>query len=156
MTTSKEHLPLYQSHKTVRAVKIAIIEYHRVETDGAAGLVPSRLKSATIFPADPGIKPFEVSAEYVNRHAPHHGGYYVLYEDGYESFSPAGPFESGYIKIGEVDRVEDAAFIESAIAVAKEYNKRIVALSLAHSPANEPCHVIGRARTYLEFIEGRA
>ena len=24
------------------------------------------------------------------------GGYYVVYEDGYKSFSPAGAFESGY------------------------------------------------------------
>lgn len=26
------------------------------------------------------------------------GGYYVRYEDGYESFSPAGAFESGYTR----------------------------------------------------------
>ena len=28
--------------------------------------------------------------------APEVGGYYVVYEDGYKSFSPAGAFESGY------------------------------------------------------------
>jgi hypothetical protein len=30
------------------------------------------------------------------RSNPQIGGYYVLYEDGYESFSPADAFESGY------------------------------------------------------------
>ena len=36
--------------------------------------------------------------EYMTKHAPQVGGYYVLYEDGYASFSPAQPFEAGYVR----------------------------------------------------------
>ena len=34
--------------------------------------------------------------EYVAKHKLEVGGYYVVYEDGYKSFSPASAFESGY------------------------------------------------------------
>lgn len=41
----------------------------------------------------------EVSESYMKKHNPTVGGYYVLYEDGYESFSPAEAFENGYKEI---------------------------------------------------------
>ena len=34
-----------------------------------------------------------VSDEYLTKHQPHAGGYYVIYADGYESFSRAEAFE---------------------------------------------------------------
>ena len=37
-----------------------------------------------------------VSKEYIDKHIPLKGGYYVKYADGYESFSPAKAFEEGY------------------------------------------------------------
>lgn len=54
---------------------------------------------ATITPKEDGFKPFEVSAEFVAKHQPKAGGYFVVYEDGYQSFSPAKPFLTGYEKI---------------------------------------------------------
>jgi hypothetical protein len=42
-----------------------------------------------------------VSRAYLAKHAPVIGGSYVRYEDGYESFSPAAAFESGYTKVEE-------------------------------------------------------
>ncbi len=49
-------------------------------------------------------KPVFVSEAYMARHQPKAGGYYVIHEDGYESFSPAAAFESGYTLItGEED-----------------------------------------------------
>ncbi|WP_244589494.1 Rha family transcriptional regulator [Escherichia coli] len=45
------------------------------------------------------IAAFDVSAEYICKHRPMSGGYYVVYEDGYESYSPAEVFESGYSKL---------------------------------------------------------
>jgi hypothetical protein len=33
------------------------------------------------------------------KHKPEVGGYYVVYKDGYRSFSPAEAFETGYEKI---------------------------------------------------------
>jgi hypothetical protein len=40
-----------------------------------------------------------VNDYYMHQHRPQTGGYYVVYEDGYESFSPAKAFEKGYVEI---------------------------------------------------------
>ena len=40
--------------------------------------------------------PITVAADWFNKHAPQVGGYYVVYDDGYKSFSPAKAFEEGY------------------------------------------------------------
>jgi hypothetical protein len=89
-------MPRYRCHKEVWALKIAAIEFdvdkareEDRETDG----------SATITPAEPGFAPFKVDAAYVRKHAPKAGGYYVFYEGGYESWSPAEPFERGYTRV---------------------------------------------------------
>ena len=80
-------MPRYRCHKEVWALKIASINQH------ARG-------GATITPAERGYAPFDVSAEYVAKHAPQAGGYFVVYADGYRSFSPPGAFESGYTRVG--------------------------------------------------------
>ena len=86
-------LPKYQSHKQVWALKIKSIvkdgEGENRETDG----------SAVITPEEEGYAPFSVSGEYLHKHKPQVGGYYVQYSDGYESWSPADFFEQGYTKI---------------------------------------------------------
>lgn len=50
-----------------------------------------------------GYSPFEVSREYLDKHQPEAGGYYVRYADGYESFSPASAFEKGYTRIYAIE-----------------------------------------------------
>lgn len=84
-------MPEYRSHKKLWALKIA----------GIASNKP--LGNFKITPDNEQYSPFWVSADYVNRHQPAVGGYYVVYEDGYVSFSPAAPFEAGttLIKTGE-------------------------------------------------------
>lgn len=82
-----KQMPQYQAHKKVWAVKIKEIAFN--ETDG----------TATVVPEDAGFAPFEVSAEYCQKHKPQTGGYFVQYEDGYKSWSPAKAFEEGYTKI---------------------------------------------------------
>lgn len=52
-----------------------------------------------LTPADAGYAPFRVDAAYMRKHTPHVGGYYVVYTDGYKSFSPAQAFEEGYTRI---------------------------------------------------------
>lgn len=42
--------------------------------------------------------PREVSWKYINKHEPKVGGYFVVYPDGYESFSPAPAFIDGYVR----------------------------------------------------------
>ena len=89
-------MPRYKSHKKVWALKIRKIEFDHVlarleirETDG----------SAIITPEEEGYAPFKVNNAYWKKHNPQVGGYYVQYEGGYESFSPADAFEDGYILI---------------------------------------------------------
>lgn len=84
--TSRE-LPRYQSHKQVWALKISGV------------LADSETPGATLVPVEDGYAPFHVTAEYMSKHNPQPGGYYVVYEDGYCSFSPATAFENGYTKI---------------------------------------------------------
>jgi hypothetical protein len=99
MNESQAQLPKYKCHKEVWALKIKAIEYdsdkaktENRETDG----------SAIIIPEDERYAPIKVSHEYVNKHLRNVepvGGYYVVYEDGYISWSPMKAFEEGYTKI---------------------------------------------------------
>lgn len=88
MCTDKE-LPKYKCNKQVWALQIADINNPVNEIDG----------SAIITPTNDTYTPFKVDAEYMKKHNPHIGGYYIMYKDGYKSFSPAKPFEDGYTLI---------------------------------------------------------
>jgi len=93
MSTDRE-MPKYKSHKVVRALKIAkIVKDSEIEVGRKAD------GSAMITPAEDGYAPFKVDHDYMARHKPYVGGYYVVYEGGYTSFSPAEAFEDGYTKI---------------------------------------------------------
>lgn len=96
MTTERE-MPKYQSHKQVWALKIAQIE--ALPNPDPSGNSAAASYGAVITPVEEGYAPIEVSAEYVMRHKPQVGGYYVVYPDGYKSWSPAETFESGYTRI---------------------------------------------------------
>jgi len=91
-------MPKYKSHKEVWALKIKSIildgEGENRETDG----------SAIITPEDEGYAPFRIEREYLHKHQPQIGGYYVVYKGGYQSFSPADAFEEGYSKIEKEDK----------------------------------------------------
>jgi hypothetical protein len=82
MTAQKE-MPKYLCSKEVWALKIERVD---INHQGKALLLIE----------DEGFAPVEVSKDYVNKHQPEAGGYYVVYSGGYESFSPADAFESGY------------------------------------------------------------
>lgn len=84
-------MPRYKSHKTVWALKIASICPDECRQDQ-----PIEDRTTTINPADEGYGPFTVDAAYMAKHKPEVGGYYVVYSDGYKSFSPAKAFEDGY------------------------------------------------------------
>ncbi|WP_239142564.1 Gp49 family protein [Variovorax sp. WS11] len=95
-------MPQYQCHKKVWALKIAGIVPK--ENPDPTGRSAASSYGARIVPADEGFAAFEVDAEYVCKHNPKAGGYYVVYDDGYKSFSPAQAFESGYAPIGSSAR----------------------------------------------------
>lgn len=85
-------LPLYRCHKTVRALKIKAIQQapadqERIHAGGDWLLIPE----------DGRHSPITVGHDkFVAKHSPQPGGYYVVYEDGYASYSPAKAFEEGY------------------------------------------------------------
>lgn len=89
-------MPIYRSHKQVAALKIAKIEF---DADKARAEDRETDGSATITPAETDYAPFKVDAAYVRKHDPKAGGYYVVYADGYKSWSPADAFEDGYTRI---------------------------------------------------------
>lgn len=78
-------LPTYRSHKTVRAAKILAI--NRIQVHMTLDLGDGTTGTVYLLP------------EYFDRHEPQVGGYYVGYDDGYVSYSPPKPFESGYSRV---------------------------------------------------------
>lgn len=118
-------LPLYQCHKRVRACKIAAV------TRTTNGWL--------IEPAEPFLKPIPVTVEYVTKHQPAPGGYFVLYEDGYRSYSPAQSFESGYTQIDVLaDRREQLARELASVDAAIATEKRRAGQNRTNTPEGEP------------------
>lgn len=74
-------LPRFRSHKVVEAAKVVHVDESALILDPGDG-------------RDQFVQP--VSEEWVQRHKPRAGGYFVRYSDGYESWSPAEAFEAGY------------------------------------------------------------
>lgn len=85
--TNGIEMPKYKCHKEVWALKIRMVKPHRDDPhDGGAFLEIE----------DDGYAPILVDRDYMEKHKPADGGYYLVYEDGYKSFSPAKAFEDGY------------------------------------------------------------
>ncbi len=82
----------YQSHKKVQAFKIASIEKAQGQLDPDTEMGDYEVKGVD------GEKAV-VKENWLRRHNPDLGGYFVRYDDGYESFSPAAAFESGYTEV---------------------------------------------------------
>lgn len=80
-------LPEYQCHKVVKAAKIV-------------GLINPPVSQLELDPEDGGPTIWhEVPGEFMVRSRPQIGGYLVVYEGGYQSWSPAEAFEQGYTKV---------------------------------------------------------
>lgn len=91
-TETTVEMPKYRCHKEVWALKIARIDDDskpNEETDGGRILVFE----------EPGYAPMRVTRDFIEKHGPYPSGYYVVYKDGYRSFSPCEAFEGGYTRI---------------------------------------------------------
>lgn len=89
-------MPKYRCHKKVWALKISEV---RLDSDDAQRENRDTDGTATLRPSESSYGPIRVDAAYVRKHNPQPGGYFVKYEDGYASFSPAKAFEDGYTRI---------------------------------------------------------
>ena len=89
--TAATPLPQYQCHKKVWALKIKALE--PIEGEGG------KLAGMMMHPEESGYAPITLSGAYMSKHQPKEGGYYVVYDDGYLSWSPADAFESGYTRL---------------------------------------------------------
>jgi hypothetical protein len=85
-TACTVEMPKYKSNKEFWALKIKSIS-------------PNADESATINSVEKNYAPFKVDASYLEKHKPYVGGYYVVYQDGYKSFSPAKALEEGSERI---------------------------------------------------------
>lgn len=85
-------MPRWKCHKEVSAFKI-----REIRGIPGADIEDPGPSSALLVSTDGGT--VTVTAEYMRKHRPQIGGYYILYEDGYHSFSPAKAFEDGYARI---------------------------------------------------------
>jgi hypothetical protein len=88
---ANRQMPQYRCHKKVWALKIGELR------EPVAG-DPIEMHSVLV-PADALYAAFGLTGEYMAKHKPQAGGYWVQYEDGYESYSPAKAFEEGYALI---------------------------------------------------------
>lgn len=83
-------IPAYRCHKIVNALKITAVDiftdyvhlHHELEDE---------------------VGPMIETLAWHNKHRPQPGGYYVIYQDGYTSWSPAEAFEDGYSRITAED-----------------------------------------------------
>lgn len=91
---SLESLTRYRSHKVVRAAKIISI------SAGMQGLQGFQHRLA-LKVAEGILTHVDVSAEWLHEKRAEAGGYYVLYDDNYASFSPAKAFEEGYTALSD-------------------------------------------------------
>ena len=81
--TAYREMPKYQCHKKVWALKIKEIQ-------------DDKATQPTLAFHEAGYAPISVDWDWYYKHKPVAGGYYVVYEDGYKSFSPEKAFEEGY------------------------------------------------------------
>ncbi len=84
--TAAAEMPKYKCHKEVHALKI---EGVRIDLGGYA----------TLTFEDKTFAPRQMPAEWNLKFRPKAGGYYVVYKDGYTSWSPGDVFEAGYTKL---------------------------------------------------------
>jgi hypothetical protein len=90
------NIPQYQCHKKVRALQIqsmTVVPAEERTVDKWVKIIP-----------EGGFTPFYVSREWFLKHNPVQGGYYVVYDDDYVSFSPQKAFEDGYTLIDEEEQ----------------------------------------------------
>jgi hypothetical protein len=108
-------MPKYQSIKKVWGLKIkAIYEKETKKNEKSDG-------SMWISFEDERYGDRSIPFDYYKKHAPYAGGYFVVYKNGYESFSPAKEFEEGNIPVLDAEYNPALSFKD----VSEDYQKRV-------------------------------
>lgn len=105
-------MPVYRSHKKVWALQIKSIEDLGTDTTTDENPV------VRIHFVEPGYAPVKMNLR--SKPTPEVGGYYIVYKDGYCSFSPAGAFESGYTRLLNSLVVPDGMDFPAALVELKQ------------------------------------
>ena len=99
MEASKSNLPKWQCHKIVGASRVVRILTRPPDPGMALEDGEDRVMRFTLQ-LECGDE-IEKDLGFMLRHKVEIGGFYVEYEDGYSSFSPAATFISGYTLIAD-------------------------------------------------------
>jgi hypothetical protein len=92
-------LPKYKCHKVVNAAKILEINDARGGEDKKEFVLEvGKNKKGEIEKSS-----VLIFKEWIVKHEPKVGGYYVVYDNGYSSWSPADAFEEGYDLLDKKD-----------------------------------------------------
>lgn len=94
-TQTERPLPQYECHKKVWALKIKDVQLH----DPTGSNPPLEFAGGFLMPEDDRLLPIAFDAAFYAKHKPEPGCYWVQYEDGYTSISPAAAFEKGYTPV---------------------------------------------------------
>lgn len=137
-------LPRYKSHKVVAAIKIKQITI-------------DELGVGVIVPEEEGLGSIRVTEAYLARHDPKVGGYFVIYGDGYQSWSPAEAFEAGYTRIDDVMEAKIAALDRRRDRIDGTSDDRVVNNVMRHEYrvlGEEEKVLMGRIKDMgLDFFE---
>lgn len=97
-------LPLFKCHKVVRAgvIHSAALDVLTVNVPGAKAMIE-----------------VSVPTGWCQKHGVEYGGYYVQYENGYQSYSPADVFEAGYKLIQEPEQLTGSTDTGNGCASAR-------------------------------------
>lgn len=98
-------LPFYTNHRLRQAFKIDDRFRQKSQTNDSYGF-----KYSLVGYGEDGQTLYSVTVDqsYIDKHNPQVGGYFIRYEDGYESFCPAESFESGNSLVDSDDTPDDA------------------------------------------------
>jgi hypothetical protein len=101
MSCSAE-MPRYKCHKQVWALKIKSVVCH-AHPDPAVSIEEfcktEAFGGGNLFFEDERYAMRTFTPDWYRKHKPESGGYFVVYDDGYESYSPAKAFEDGYTRV---------------------------------------------------------
>jgi len=89
---NEQMMPRYTAHAEVSALKIGQVIVH----DPPPGMP---VAGGFLFFDDSSFGHIEVDVDFLKKHNPQPGGYYVVLANGARTFMPAAAFEEAYTKI---------------------------------------------------------